>query len=343
MGHLHNCSQFTTQIDKEGFVHHIDASIMDCLLEIDNGEGSFLEWFNDEFNHEFTEDIFHREIWPRMPKEIKILWDIVVKTITANINDESTLIELFSRHYEFPWSLMPFENGVSIRRKFDFSVSLESVGKIPLCENDALMIFNGNTTSHETGYAFYGLEFINSSLVKGGLFLRSMDMNHAKMFKIKQDNVISLQSSTQIATKRVNRKDIELPSIAIINAHGNSSQIEVANGESHISNQLTEHVESISGVIDFLNLECCNSLRFAKKQGVLETGKVRTLVGHIGKMDESKSVLAFQLNFYNNLEKGLRVTTAFRMAMNSVDSDDLVSGSYQLVGDGRLILGRTSY
>jgi hypothetical protein len=340
MSHQHNCSQFTTQIDKEGFVYHIDASIMDCLLEIDNGDGSFLEWLNDEYFREFTEDLFHREIWPRMPKEIKELWNIEAKRITADINDESALIELYSKHYDFPWSLMPLENGVSIRRKFDFSVSLVSVGKIPLCENDALMIFNGNITSHDTGYDFYGLEFVNSSLLKGGLFLRSMDMNYAKMFKIEQDNVMSLQSPTQITTKRVNRKGIELPCITIINAHANSSQIEVANGESNISTQLTEHLESTPGVIDFLNLECCNSLRFARKQGVLETGKVRTLVGHIGKMDESKSVTAFQLNLYNNLEKGLRASTAFRMAMNSVDPEDPASGSYQLVGDGRLILGR---
>lgn len=357
MGDLYgNIYETDIALEEEIFTIIVESEIEKVLTEYqDDNEDTELEWLeanyygkrgtnNNENSHRdnevgLTEKDFITKAYPKLNKTFRKWWDATIKSLELD-SLRNFHILFVTKVYSFPWGLLPLANGVSISRKFSVSCYHSKSFVDNFANNDSMLISSGDL---DTDYEILelGSKIKKKLVMYPGVLFKLYNRgnydagdNYSHLFVTK-----TLNSISEIKTKILGQGDNEfLPSMWIHDGHGHSHWLTLSNGDIVRGEKILEHLNQIDGVIDFCWLNSCNSIQLIQNSNIMQSNKIKTLIGHLGLGDEDASGLAFELMVLERIARGYSIGRAFQIAKASTDPEMPSSGSYTLIGDPRLII-----
>lgn len=352
-----NIYQANIAAEEEIFTIIVESEIEKILTEYqDDNEDTELEWLEanyygkkDNKNYEssqrdnevgLTEKDFITKAYPKLNKTFRKWWDATIKSLELD-SLRNFHILFVTEIYSFPWGLLPLQNGVSISREFSVSCYHSKSFVDNFANNDSMLISSGDL---DTDYNILELgSEIKKNLVMYPGVLNSLynrgncdpiGSNYRHIFVKK-----TLHSISEIKTKILGHGDNEfLPSMWIHDGHGHTHWLTLSNGDKIRGEKILEHLNQIAGVIDFCWLNSCHSIQLIQNSNIMQSNKIKTLIGFLGLGDEDASGLAFELMVLERIARGYSIGRAFQIAKSSMDPEMPASGSYTLIGDPRLII-----
>jgi len=344
-------------LDEDIFFINIDDKIENLLIAFDEDDETDLEWLQSNYYGKksptqeerenkigLSEYDFVNYAYPKLHHDFRNWWN--KKSIECNhIDPLKTHILFITNLYNFPWALLPLKNGAAIGRKFSVSCSHSKLFQNINANNDSLLMTNGKLDS-DCFDTILGSDLKRKLAVNGPASLwnrggyGSVPKNQypKKAMGIMGLNLQSVSQITAEISGKDNRKF--LPSIWIHEGHGHDSGLEI-DGESQLflrGKEILNHLNSVEGIIDFCWLSSCHSIELVHNSRIMQSEKVKTLLGHLGIGDEDGSVVAFEMLVLERIMRGYSVGRAFQLAKSALDPMMSASGSFTLLGDPRLVL-----
>jgi len=350
---------YTTTIDQSIPLVYVDVTELDRYLLLEDDDGiSDLDWLNDFKNDReidkgyagrknrigLTEADFIDVYLPRTNEDFRELWDLKAAEVFQEIqlNPQSHIVFQSSLYGIFPWLLMPLPTGTPvIRLRPCTSIPPDLEFSEQICENGGLLVTEGSTNSHMSKDGLFGWNLAKEYLINSKLSIRGIEnaldsSNATEINSAMMSRKYTLESPTNVSTKVIGGDENQSPSIWWNCSHGSEYGIQLSN-KKDLRGDLVKHIARQKGIMDLAFLHSCYSLDYAHRYRILEH-KIRSVIGHTGMADESIDVLYFEISFIDELEKGKNLGQAFFEARNKISRNEPASGSFQLIGDPRIIL-----
>lgn len=352
-------------LDEDLFFINVDNKIEKLLIASDDDDETDLEWLQSNYygkkspNQEgrenkigLSEYDFVNYAYPKLNHDFRNWWN--KKLIESDhIDPLKSHILFITNLYNFPWALLPLKNGVAIGRKFSVSCSHSELFQNINANNDSLLMTNGKLDSDcfdtilgsDLKRTILGSDLKRKLALHGapGLWNRGGDeSNPHEIGKKAMRGIpfVKLQTVDQITTEISGRDQSKfLPSIWIHEGHGHEYGLEI-DGESQSflrGKEILNHLNSVGGIIDFCWLGSCHSIELVHNSKIMQSKKVKTLLGHLGVGDEEGSVVAFEMLVLERIMRGYSVGRAVQLAKSALDPKMSASGSFTLLGDPRLV------
>ena len=342
------------------FFIHVDIEIENSLTGYFEDGESDIEWLQSNFFGDkdptqkdrqnkigLSEYDFVNYAYPKLNSVFRNWW--VAKLAENNLDDfQKHHIVFVTNLYKFPWALLPLNNGVAIGREFSVSCNHSESFTDDFSNNDSLLMTSGKleATSHLFD-SIFGSNLKHELALKGEVSLWRRGGNPSPVseeicLKMAMGITgIDLQLANEISTGIFGKGTKEfLPSIWLHEGHGHDFGLEI-NGESQTflrGKEILNQLNNLDGIIDFCWLSSCHSIELVHNFEIMKSGKVKTLLGHLGMGDEAGNVIAFEMLVLERIMKGFSLGKSVQLAKSALDSKMSASGSFTLLGDPRLVL-----
>ena len=344
-------------LDEDIFVINVDKKIEKLLITYNEDDETDLEWLQSNYYGKKSSNQKGREnkiglseydfvnyAYPKLHQDFRNWWNN--KLIECeHIDTLASHLLFITNLYNFPWALLPSKNMMAIGRIFSVSCSHTDLLQNINANNDSVLMTNGKLDSDcfdtilgsdiKRKLAVHGAPSLWN---RGGYDSVPKDQYHKKTMGIMG---LNLQSVNQITAKILGKDNCEiLPSIWIHEGHGHDYGLEI-DGESQsflMGKEILNHLNSVEGIIDFCWLGSCHSIELVHNAKIMQSKKVKTLLGHLGLGDEDGSVVAFEMLVLDRILRGYSVGRAVQLAKSALDPKMSASGSFTLLGDPRLVL-----
>jgi hypothetical protein len=265
---------------------------------------------------------------------------------------------------DFPWSLLPLGDGRTLGSVYSVSSNPSTEFLNSFSGNDAVLmsmgalkrrdgdpgtfdVILGSDLKKKVGIPVIpGSDLKRNVGVQGGptsLWRRSKRRGTPNEEAILVNGImgIELKGVNDISARVFGDADTtHLPSIWFHEGHGHNYSLELGDNERTMlrGDDILRHLKSVNGSIDFCWLSSCHGIEMAKNANWMNSGKIMTLLGHLGMGDEAGNVIAFEMLVLERIMGGYSVGRAVQLAKMAMGPEMASSGSFTLLGDPRLVL-----
>jgi len=301
-----------------------------------------------ENNIGLSEYDFIHFIYPKLNSKIRNWWKKKSREI-EEIDPSNIHIIFVTNLFDFPWALLPLTNNTSIGRRYSVSCNDSDNFSTELSTNDALLMTKGKMEASIPQFdGIFGSNLkielaVNSDPSlwrRGGKFPPSSSIEAIERHS--QGIVgISLTKLSQILTEKIDEEGVQyLPSIWFHEGHGSEFGLAIESQQQRQlgGEEIKQHLLSTKGIIDFAWLNSCHSVELVQRHELIKTGKITTILGHLGMGDEAGNVVAFEMLVLERILQGHSLGKSIQFGKSAMDMKMSASGSFTLLGDPRLVL-----
>ena len=346
--------------DENIFFIHVEIEIENSLTGYLDDDESDIEWLQSNFFGEKYPSQKHREnkiglseydfvnyAYPKLNSKFRSWW--VGKKTEINLRDfRNHHIVFVTNLHNFPWALLPLDKGVAVGREFSVSCNHSKSFTDDFSNNDSLLMTCGKLDGNSQLFdKIFGSKLKHELALKGEVSLWRRGGNPSPISEEIVEkmtmgiNGIDLRIASEISSGVFGKGSKEfLPSMWLHEGHGHGFGLEI-NGEGQTflrGKEILVHLNNLDGIIDFCWLSSCHSIDLVHNFEIMKSGKVKTLLGHLGMGDESGNVVAFEMLVLERIMKGYSIGRSVQLAKSALDPKMSASGSFTLLGDPRLVL-----